>query len=142
MPDGPCGGPPNDRRVCHDWRRLSGVGCFGKPATLITMLVNVMAQYERRTGEAQDRFVNASAVGCVVRHLMRRLSEESRVFDGLPPSQALQSERVAGFFIHSDGTRTRIRIFTRKTACHPFDPADDRGLGQVGVRNGCQKAAG
>jgi hypothetical protein len=44
MPDGPCGGPPNYRRVCHDWRRLSSVECFGKPATLITMLVKVMAQ--------------------------------------------------------------------------------------------------
>lgn len=126
MPDRQCAGPPNDRRVFHDWRRLSGVGCFGKPATLITMLVNVMAQYERRTGEAQDRFVNASAVGCAVRHLMQRLSEESRVFDGRWSAEATQTERVTGFFIHSDGTRTRIRIFTRKTACHPFDPADHR----------------
>ena len=126
MPDRQCAGPPNHRGIYRDWRRLSGVGCFGKPATLITMLVNIMTQYERRTGEAQDRFVNASAVGCAVRHLMQRLSEESRVFNGLPPSKAIQAERVAGFFIHSDGTRTRIRIFTRKTACHHFDPADHR----------------
>jgi hypothetical protein len=126
MPDGPCAGLPNHRRVYRDWRRLSGLGCFGKPATLITMLVNVMAQYARRTAQADDCLVHASAVARAVRHLMRRLSEERRVFDGLPPSKAIQVERVAGFFIHSDCTCTRIRIFTRKTACHPFDPADHR----------------
>ena len=142
MPDGPCAGPPDCRRGYRDWRRLSGVGCFGKPSTLITMLVKVMAQYERRTAQADDGFVHASAVACAVRHLMRRLSEERHAFDNCPPAEAIQTERVTGFFIHSDCTRTRIRIFTRKTACHPFDPADHRGLGQVGVRNGCQKAAG
>ena len=126
MPDGPCAGSPNDRRIYRDWRRLSGLGCFGKPATLITMLVNVMAQYERRTAQAEDRLVNAPAVACAVRHLMRRLSEECRAFNGLPPSEAIHVERVAGFFIHSDCGRTRIRVFTRKTADHHFDPAYHR----------------
>jgi len=142
MPDGPSAGPPNHRRVCRDWRRLSGLGCFGKPATLITMLVNVMAHYEQRTAQADDCLVHASAVACAVRHLMRRLSEERRAFDDRSPAEAIQTERVTGFFIHSDCGRTRIRVFTRKTAGHPFDPADHRGFGQVGVRNGCQKAAG
>ena len=73
---------------------------------------------------------------------MRRLSEERRAFDDRWPAEAIQTERVTGFFIHSDGGCTQIRVFTRKTACHHFDPADHRGLGLVGVRNGCQKAAG
>ena len=142
MPDGQCVEPVNHHRIFLDWHRLSGVGCFGKPDTLITMLENVMRQYERNIGQAENRLVKASSMGDAVHHLMLRLSEERRAFDDLPPCGALCAERVAGFFIHSDGGRTRIRIFTRKTACHHFDPADHRAQGPAGVRNGCQKAAG
>jgi hypothetical protein len=106
------------------------------------MLDNVMTQYARRTAQADDCLVHASAVACAVRHLMRRLSEERRAFDDRSSAESIQTERVTGFFIHSDFGRTRIRVFTRKTAGHHFDPADHRGLGPVGVRNGCQKAAG
>ena len=115
MPDGPCAGPPDCRRGYRDWRRLSGVGCFGKPDTLITMLENIMAQYERDIGQAEDCIVHGSAVACAVRHLMQRLSEERRAFDDRPPAEAIQTERVTGFFIHSDCGCIRIRVFTRKS---------------------------
>jgi hypothetical protein len=120
MPDRGCAEPQGHRRNSHDWRRMSGLGCFGKPETLITMLVSVMAQYERSAGQAENRLARSFAVGCAARHLMLRLSAQYRAADGPPPFADARAYHVKGFYIHADGDRVRIRVFTRETASSPL----------------------
>jgi len=106
-----------------DWRRMTGVGCFGKSATLINMLHRVMAQYERGAGRMGALNACPFPVGCAARHLMQRLSMECRASGDVASSTDDQKERVVGFFFYMDHDRTRLSVFTRNDAMLPFRPA-------------------
>lgn len=106
-----------------DWRRMTGVGCFGKPATLINMLYRVMAQYERGAGHMDALNACPSTVRCAARHLMHRLSMECRASGVVTSFTDDQGERVAGFFFYMDHDRARISVYTRNDAMPPFRPA-------------------
>ena len=83
------------------WRRMTGVGCFGKPATLINMLHRVMAQYERGAGRMDALRICPSPVGCAARHLINRLSLECRAPEAAsPPSEARQTACVRVLFLY------------------------------------------
>ena len=120
-------------KVCHhrksgpgssvDWRRMTGVGCFGKPATLINMLHRVMTQYERGAGRNNAPSECPSPVNCAARHLMNRLSLECRMSGAVSVSPDVQRKRVAGFFFYMDHDRARISVFTRNDAIPPLRPA-------------------
>lgn len=106
-----------------DWRRMTGVGCFGKSATLINMLYRVMAQYERGAGRMNALNACPSPVGCAARHLMHRLLMECRASGVVASPTDDQGERVAGFFFYMDHDRARISVYTRNDALPPFRPA-------------------
>lgn len=120
-------------KVCHhrksalgsfvEWRRMTGVGCFGKPATLINMLHRVMTQYERGAGRNNAPSACPSPVNCAARHLMNRLSLEYRMSRFVSASPDAQRKRVAGFFFYMDHGHARISVFTRNDAIPPLRPA-------------------
>lgn len=103
-----------------DWPRMAGVGCFGKPATLINMLHRVMAQYERGAGRMEVLNACPSPVGRAARHLMQRLSMEGRASGVAASSTGEQGARVAGFFFYMGHDRARLSVFTRNEAMPPF----------------------
>ena len=102
------------------WRRLTGGGCFGKPATLINMLHRVMAQYERGAGHMDELGACPSPVGCAARHLMHRLSLECYASRVVSPPIDAQGERVTGFFFYMGQDRTRISVYTQNNAMLPL----------------------
>jgi len=106
-----------------NWSRMAGVGCFGKPATLINMLHRIVAQYERGAGRMEVLNACPSPVGCAARHLMQRLSMECRASDVAASSIGDQGTRVAGFFFHMGHDCARLSVFTRNESIQPFRPA-------------------
>jgi hypothetical protein len=103
-----------------DRRRMTGVGCIGKPASLINMLHRLMAQYERGAGRTNALREYPSPVNCAACHLMNRLTLEFRKADVVSPSSDEQRKRVAGFFIYLDHDRARISVFTRNEVIPPL----------------------
>jgi len=102
---------------------MTGVGCFGKPATLINMLHRVIAQYERGAGRMEASSACPSPVGCAARHLLRRLSMECVASGVSASSPGDLGGRVAGFFFYMDHDRARISVFTRNNAIPTFRSA-------------------
>lgn len=96
-------------------RRMTGVGCFGKPATLINMLHRVMAQYERGAGRMDEPHACPSPVGCAARQLMNRLSVECYASNGVPVAFNAQGGRVTGFFFYREQDRVRINVYTQSS---------------------------
>lgn len=96
-----------------DRRRMTGVGCFGKPATLINMLHRLMAQYERGTGRTNAPRACPSPANCAACQLMNRLTLEFRAAGVVSSSRDDQRKRVAGFFFFMDHNRAWISVFTR-----------------------------
>jgi hypothetical protein len=97
------------------WRRMTGVGCFGKPSTLINMLQRVMAQYERGTGRMDEPRARPSPVDCETRQLMKRLSLECYASNGVPGAFDAQEGRVTGFFFYMEQDRVRITVYTQES---------------------------
>jgi hypothetical protein len=99
---------------------MTGVGCFGKPSTLIDMLHRLMAQYERGAGRTNALKARPSPVNCAACHLMNRLTLELRAAGVVSPSSDDQRKRVAGFFLYMDHDRARISVFTRNDLIRPL----------------------
>lgn len=96
-----------------NWRQLTGIGWFGKPANLLTKLDKIMAGFEPAAGRTAAR----SAVGALI-------DGATREPGNYPPIERLQADRlgrateanrvsVAGFLIYVRGGRVRLTVFTR-----------------------------
>jgi len=108
MPEHDGAGQPAAGRSV-DWRRTTGVGCFGRPAILIQVLHRIMAQ----VGSAVERdnpIVDTAWLDGGAGPLIARLSRQLH-----SPAQPLPEgrPRVAGFFLYAKGGRLQIRVLTQ-----------------------------
>ena len=97
------------------YHRMTGVGCFGKPSTLMNMLQRVMAQYERGTGQMNEPRGCSSTEGRAARQLMNRLSLDRYASDGVPGPVDTQGDRVKGFYLYMEQDRVLINVYTQNS---------------------------
>ena len=96
--------------------RMTGVGCFGKPAILLDMLHRIAAHNEGGADPTVRKATAVSSLGAAVQCLIACLSKEMGETE---PPPAGPRARVAGFYLHSEGGRARISVFVRKGRSKP-----------------------
>ena len=101
--------------------RMTGVGCYGKPAALIRRLRSILRKSEHAATDAMADHNGACALACPVRHLLASLAESDDATGLSAASHAIRPDQVVGFFIFRNRGQTRLRIVMRngmRQTCH------------------------
>jgi hypothetical protein len=95
------------------WRRLTGIGWFGKPAVLMSKLDTILAKLVRVADRERARSAIASLIDARCCQGGNCFCRKPLPADHLDLSTGADGVFVAGFFICIRGGRITLTVFTR-----------------------------